>query len=161
MFEKYDNAACLTDYFFMVEAVFKKGRMDIELFRESSCKIVERVYDVSQQEDHYPEECSKAAKFIFDRYMTYLWGEEDTDKPLKYRLGLDSFIIKNLPHWLNGEDGFELQCNLYTDEHKLIKKIFSAKEQDAEYLHKVPSFLNLQVWNGWTKSSPSFIDCAE
>lgn len=150
MFERYNDADDYSEYFYMIEAVFKKGNMDISIFRSACDQLTEEIYQ--SDEVDYPEAMTMSGKFIFDRYMDYLWGMEDESRPNVYRLGINNFIHQNLPHWLNGSDSFKLKCNIYADEHKQVVEMFKAKESHSQYLHKIADFLNLRVWNGWMKS---------
>jgi hypothetical protein len=154
LFEKYDEACNYTDYYYMIQEVFNKGG-EIEVFRGACRQMATKLHGVDSMDDAYPRTLTKCARFVFDKYMMYLWAQEEEQKPLEYRLGLSSFIHKNLPFWLEGDSGFELDCKLYTDEHKKIAEIFKAKEPEEQYLHILPPFLNLKVWNGWTKDSLS------
>lgn len=154
LFERYEDAEAWSDYYDMVKEVFNKGRMSRELF-SSACDQMARQemekegLEYSDDITKYARLMTKKGRFIFDRYMEYLWVEENENKPLMYRLGIDSFIVKHLSSWLEGQDFNELRCNLYTDEHKKIKEIFDAQEPSDQYLYKLPVFLNLKVLQNW------------
>ena len=157
LFEKYEDPDGFDDYFYMIEAVFNKGNNSLDVYR-SACRELSQHYinSVEEDEDENPEWAevmTVQGRFIFDRYMEYLWAQEEDQKPLQYRLGINSFIHKNIQSWLDGDMHFSLKCNLYTDDHKSAVEIFKAREGEGEYLHLFEPFRNLKVWNGWTIKS--------
>lgn len=144
--DNYNSPKNYMEYFFMAKDVFDRGNPSLDMFRDACRKIARgRGVDESIQKD-WVQGLKDASKFIFDQYMQYLWGEEQENKDVQYRKGLNTFIKEHLPHWVKDED-YELRCYIYTEDHEKLTDTF-LEEPD---LHIVSSFFNFSLWNGWMK----------
>lgn len=155
LYDAYEDATSWYAIFCFIDPVFNQGGRDhnMQAFEHACEKLTEAFYD--GEIGGTTNAMLGYARFVAEKWCTYLWEKQEENKPLMFTCSMARFIYDNLPHWLNGESGKTLRLNLFTKEHEeAVRRFEELEEQEQEYLQKSIFIPILDTWkkiDGLTK----------